>query len=59
MRSRSDIPPELARKAAAIDPALLRWLEAAYPTDEEQAERERRRRGQAAQLPIRFPKDAA
>jgi hypothetical protein len=56
---RTDIPPDLARKAASVDPALLRWLETAYPTDEEQAERERRRRGQRNQLPIRFPKSAA
>jgi hypothetical protein len=51
MRSRSDIPPDLIRKAAAIDPALLRWLEAAYPTDEER-ERSRTRNRRQLVLPI-------
>jgi hypothetical protein len=48
---RRDIPPELAQKAAAIDPALLAWLEAAYPTDEEQ-ERKRARNRRQLVLPI-------
>lgn len=49
---RHDIPADLARRAAAIDPSLLAWLEAAYPTDEEQARRERCRRGLQKQLAL-------
>jgi len=50
---RNDIPADLATKAAAVDPALLRWLEAAYPTDTEHERHrtKRRHRGQLA-LPI-------
>jgi hypothetical protein len=51
---RRDIPPDLVRKAAAVGPSLLRWLEAAYPTDEEQAELERRRSRLRSQLPLRW-----
>lgn len=50
--SRRDIPAELLARAAAIDPALAEWLETAYPTDEEHARAQRRRRGQDAQLPL-------
>lgn len=49
---RRDIPAELIARAAAVDPALAAWLEAAYPTDEEHARAQRRRRGQEAQLPL-------
>lgn len=49
---RTDIPAALLARATQIDPSLAAWLEAAYPTEQEHARNQRRRRAQEAQLAL-------
>jgi hypothetical protein len=48
--TRTDIPQDLIDQARALGPAVLEALIATYPTDEEHARHQRRKRGQRAQL---------
>lgn len=57
---RQDIPSDLISRARAVDPALVAWLEAAYPTDEEHDRRQAaKRRAAQKQLALNFERERA